>query len=92
MENSNKLTNREKILAFVPDEELLFADGFDDAIIGLDTQDLRVVYSKQKMISILEPQMGLDDAIEYLEYNTWCAFVGAQTPIYVDEIDVFELQ
>ena len=92
MENSNKLTNREKILAFVPDEELLFADGFDDAIIGLDTQDLRVVYSKQKMISILEPQMGLDDAIEYLEYNTWCAFVGEQTPIYVDEIDVFELQ
>ena len=92
MENSNKMTNREKILAFVPDEELLFADGFDDAIIGLDTQDLRVVYSKQKMISILEPQMGLDNAIEYLEYNTWCAFVGGQTPIYVDEIDVFELE
>ena len=90
MEDQNKLTNREKILAFVPEEDLLFADGFDDAIIGLDTQSLRVVYSKQKMIDILEPEMGLDDAIEYLEFNTWCAFVGHQTPIYIDEIDVFE--
>jgi len=90
MENSNELSAREKILAFVPDEELLFADGFDDAIIGLDTNNLRVVYSKQKMISILEPEMGLDDAIEYLEFNTWCAYVGDKTPIYMDEIDVFE--
>jgi hypothetical protein len=90
MENSNELSAREKILAFVPDEELLFADGFDDAIIGLDTNNLRVVYSKQKMIEILEPEMGLDDAIEYLEFNTWCAYVGDKTPIYMDEIDVFE--
>jgi hypothetical protein len=51
-----------------------------------------VVYSKQKMIDILEPEMGLDDAIEYLEFNTWCAFVGNQTPIYIDEIDVFETE
>jgi hypothetical protein len=90
MENSNELSAREKILAFVPDEELLFADGFDDAIMGLDTNNLRVVYSKQKMIEILEPEMGLDDAIEYLEFNTWCAYVGDKTPIYMDEIDVFE--
>jgi hypothetical protein len=90
MENSNEISAREKILAFVPDEELLFADGFDDAIIGLDTNNLRVVYSKQKMIEILEPEMGLDDAIEYLEFNTWCAYVGDKTPIYMDEIDVFE--
>jgi hypothetical protein len=90
MENSNEISAREKILAFVPDEELLFADGFDDAIMGLDTNNLRVVYSKQKMIEILEPEMGLDDAIEYLEFNTWCAYVGDKTPIYMDEIDVFE--
>ena len=48
MEDQNKLTNREKILAFVPEEDLLFADGFDDAIIGLDTQSLRVVYSNKR--------------------------------------------
>ncbi len=85
------MNNRDKILTFVPDESVIFADGFDDAIIGLDTDSLRVIYSKQRMIEILEPQMGLDDAIEYLQYNTWSAYVGEQTPIYMDEIDVFDI-
>ena len=90
MENSNNISKREKLLKFVPDDTLLFADGFDDAIMGLDTNSLRVVYSKQKMIECLLKDMELDDAIEYLEFNTWGAYVGEQTPIYVDEIDVFE--
>jgi hypothetical protein len=90
MENSNKISKREQLLDFVPDDTLLFADGFDDAIIGLETNSLRVVYSKQKMIQLLLDDMELDDAIEYLEFNTWSAYVGEQTPIYVDEIDVFE--
>lgn len=85
------MNNRDKILTFVPDESVMFADGFDDAIIGLDTDSLRVVYSKQRMIEILEPQMGLDDAIEYLQYNTWSAYMGELTPIYIDEIDVFDI-
>lgn len=85
------MNNRDKILTFVPDESVMFADGFDDAIIGLDTNSLRVVYSKQRMIEILEPQMGLDDAIEYLQYNTWSAYMGELTPIYIDEIDVFDI-
>ena len=29
---------------------------------------------------------GLDDAIEYLEYNTFNAYVGEKTPIWVDDI------
>ena len=85
------MTKREQLLAFVPDDTLLFADGFDDAIIGLDTLSLKVVYSKQQMIEILVSEdMTLEDAIEFLEYNTWNTYVGEQTPIYVDEIDVFE--
>ena len=90
MENSNNTSKREQLLKFVPDDTLLFADGFDDAIMGLDTNSLRVVYSKQKMIECLLKDMELDEAIEYLEFNTWGAYVGEQTPIYVDEIDVFE--
>jgi hypothetical protein len=90
MENSNNISKREQLLKFVPDDTLLFADGFDDAIMGLDTNSLRVVYSKQKMIECLLKDMELDEAIEYLEFNTWGAYVGEQTPIYVDEIDVFE--
>jgi len=89
MENSNNISKREQLLNYVPEDTLLFADGFDDAIIGLDTNSLRVVYSKQKMIECLMKDMELDDAIEYLEFNTWGAYVGEQTPIYIDEIDVF---
>jgi hypothetical protein len=85
------MTKRDQLLAFVPDDTLLFADGFDDAIIGLDTLSLRVVYSKQEMIEILvNEDMTPEDAIEFLEYNTWNTYVGEQTPIYVDQIDVFE--
>jgi len=85
------MTKRDQLLAFVPDDTLLFADGFDDAIIGLDTLSLKVVYSKQQMIQILiNEDMTPEDAIEFLEYNTWNAYVGEQTPIYVDQIDVFE--
>jgi hypothetical protein len=52
---------------------------------------MRVVYSKQKMIDCLvNDGMDLDEAMEYLEFNTWCAYVGDKTPIYVDEIDCFE--
>jgi hypothetical protein len=74
----------------VPEEDLLFADGFDDAIIGLDTQNLRVIYSKQKMIETLLTDMSVDDAIEYLDFNTWQTYVGEKTPIYMDELDCFE--
>ena len=85
------MNKREQLLLFVPDESLLFADGFDDAIIGLDTLSLKVVYSKQLMIDILvNEDMTPEDAIEYLEYNTWNTYVGDQTPIYIDQIDVFE--
>jgi len=83
--------NKERLLLFFDDEDLLFADGFDASIIGLDTNSMRVVYSKQKMIDgLVDGGMELDEAMEFLEYNTWCAYVGEKTPIYVDEIDCFE--
>ena len=71
----------------------LFADGFDEAIIGLNTENRipRVVYSKEKMIDIMAEQLADDsedavmDALEYLEYNTWCAYVGEGTPLYFED-------
>jgi hypothetical protein len=83
--------NKERLLLFFDDEDLLFADGFDASIIGLDTNSMRVVYSKQKMIDgLVDGGMDLDEAMEFLEFNTWCAYVGEKTPIYVDQIDCFE--
>jgi len=68
-------------------DHTLYADGFDQAIIGLciECSPARVVYDKQKMVEILmkEDEMPEEDAIDFLEYNTWNAYVGEGTPIYV---------
>jgi hypothetical protein len=76
----------EDIIENYPDEQFLKADGFDAAIIGFDPNSGRLVYSRPQMISvlILEQEMNLDDAIEYLEFNVWNAYVGEKTPIYIE--------
>lgn len=71
----------------------LKADGFDSAIIGIDSINERIIYSKQKMIDVLiNDDMSEEDAIEFLEFNTWNAWVGDHTPIYCDEMDLNELE
>jgi hypothetical protein len=64
--------------------EFLKADGFDEAVMGFDLNSDRLIYSISKMIEILM-QDGMDrvDAIEYLEFNTFGAYVGEKTPIYM---------
>ena len=64
----------------------LLADGFEDAIIGIDTSNevFRIIYDKQKMANILQERdgMSMEDAWEHLEYNVFGAYVGEGTPIY----------
>lgn len=69
------------------DQELLFADDWDDCIIGVtdDFGDIRVVYSIDKMIDqLMSYGDSYSEAREYLEYNTLNAWVGERTPIYVE--------
>lgn len=68
----------------------LTADGFDDAIVGIDLSSGRVAYSKQKMVEILviRDEMSWDEAYEFADFNIWCAWMGEQTPIYLDDYDV----
>jgi hypothetical protein len=66
-------------------EELLFADGLDEAIIGIDPASFRIVYSRTKAIKIMMRQMEEEEAMEYLEYNTFNAWMGDKTPIWVDD-------
>jgi hypothetical protein len=67
----------------------LFADGLDEAIIGFEPNDFRVVYSRSKVIDILAKDMDgdVDLASEYAEYNTFAAYVGQRTPIWVDDFN-----
>jgi hypothetical protein len=73
---------KEKILELYGDDELLLADGFDDAIIGFDEQSWRVIYSVRKCINILMKDMDELEAIEYFSYNVSGAYVGDKTPIW----------
>jgi hypothetical protein len=65
----------------------LRADGFDLAIIGVDTHQERIIYCKQKMIEVLILDgLSFDEAIEYLESNTWNSSSKEYGPIYLHPI------
>lgn len=62
---------------------LLTADGYDAAILGVDEQSMRIIYSVTKCIAILiEQGMEFEDAQEYFFYNVQGAYVGELTPIW----------
>jgi len=68
-----------------PEEEFLIADGFDSAIIGIESTTMRIIYSVSKCIEIIAKDCSLEDAEEYFEYNVRCAYVGEKTPIWCDD-------
>lgn len=65
-------------------EGTVIANGFDDAFMGVDYEG-RAVYDAEKMVDILVERDGMeyDEAREFLQFNTWGAYVGEMTPIYV---------
>jgi hypothetical protein len=75
----------EQILEIYSDEELLKADGFDNAVIGIEQNRLRLVYDIDKMRHILinEHGMNFEEAMEYLDFNVFGSYVGDKTPIYI---------
>jgi hypothetical protein len=77
----------EKILEQYEGEEILIADGFDNAVIGIDESSLRLIYSVEKCINILMEQ-GLDmtEAVEYFDFNVSGSYVGEKTPIWCDDL------
>ena len=69
------------------DDGPLFADGFDDALIGVGVQFSRevAVYDYDKCLDILIQRDGMDieGAIDYMEYNVMGAYAGNSTPVFV---------
>ncbi len=66
--------------------EALFADGFDNAMLGYST-DCKVIYSVDQIVATLVERDGMtpDEAIEFFNFNIECAYVGEYTPIYMYE-------
>ena len=77
------MNKREQILEeLCDDEQIIFADGFDDAIIGVVYDELIVVYSFTKAINTLLETMSEEEAIEYLHFNVMRPS-GKKNPIWV---------
>ena len=74
-----------------PDTELLQADGFDDAILGVVFDSMcavhRLAYSRCKCLEILMKRDGMteEEAVEFFDFNVEGAYMGEKTPIWVDD-------
>jgi hypothetical protein len=81
---------KEKLNEHIGDDySILLADGLDEAFIGIGWQfnTPLAVYDRDKCIEILESQgMTPEEAQEYFYYNTQGAYVGEQTPIFIERI------
>lgn len=81
---------KEKLDEHIGDDySILLADGLDEAFIGIGWQfnTPLAVYDRDKCIEILESQgMTPEEAQEYFYFNTRGAYVGEQTPIFLERI------
>ena len=69
------------------DDEALFADGFDDALIGFVErcgQPTLALYDRDKCVEVLVKRDKMDEAEawEFLEFNTFGAWMGEYTPAW----------
>lgn len=84
------MSKRDDIVDVTGSEDLLFMDPerFDAAIIGVTErmgQLPTICYNKTKVLEILmEDGMDYDEAIEYYEYNIVGAWMGEQTPTFLE--------
>ena len=75
------------ILENFHEEEITIADGFDEAVIGIEISTMRLIYSVSKVIDILIEEDGMDeqDALDWYEYNMQSTWVGDTTPIWCED-------
>jgi hypothetical protein len=72
------------------EESALFADGLEEAFIGIGYQfhEPIAIYSQKKAIQCLKKQgMSESEAMEYYDYNIAGSYVGENTPIFLDDLD-----
>ena len=80
--------NREAVAE--ANEDMLFADGFDDALVGyIERAGMPSIacYDKDKCIEILAKDMTHEEAVEYFYFNTAGAYVGENTPCFFTRIE-----
>jgi len=78
------------------DQEILLADGLENAFIGLTRSfglEDRACYSINKIIEILTERDGMskDEAYEFFEFNILGAYVSENMPIFLEECKIQDL-
>ena len=82
--------NRADIEDLYGDDEpnILFAEGFDEAIAGVvwDGERTRVVYDTELILELLmgRSEMSYEEAVEYFDYNIAGSYMGEYTPLYLE--------
>ena len=78
---------RKECIKLSCDTELVFADGYDEAILGVAIRDGHsvVAYNSEAVIDILCQRDGMDrdEAEEFFDFNIQGAWIGEATPIFV---------
>jgi hypothetical protein len=72
----------------------LIANGLDEAVIGMTLEGSpKLIYSIEKCIevSMKDNDWDYETALEFLEFNTFCAYVGVYTPLFVSEEEIEKL-
>ena len=68
--------------------DILFADGFDAAIMGTiwDGERTRVVYDTELILELLmgRSEMTYEEAVEYFDFNIAGSHMGEYTPLYLE--------
>jgi len=100
--SKTKTTTRQKITDFIEvaysdySDDILLADGFDNAFIGIGENSEGnpvAVYSVEKCLDALAEQFKDQDdpegdAIDYFEFNIRGSYVGEFTPMFVNTFNV----
>ena len=78
----------QEIIELYEEETFLKADGFDEAVIGVEIPSMRLIYSVKKVIETLitKDEMSLEDAMEHYEFNIRGSYIGELTPIWCDDM------
>ena len=75
----------DKIMDIYGQQELIKADGFDDAIIGIDCKSMRLIYSANKCIEILMRHTDEKEAMRFYQEEIASAWFGDRTPIFCED-------
>ena len=69
-----------------PEGEFVVVNGFDDAVVGYEPRNERLIYDRNRMVDILMKQenMNQEEAWGYLECNVFDDYEGEETPIFID--------